>query len=66
MKTKKATEIKNYTPKNDSDELNPELLFNCTATDPLVAIANGQIDPIALAKQGLKNRGLDTNGKWSR
>ncbi|KAA6312991.1 hypothetical protein EZS27_036165 [termite gut metagenome] len=57
----KETNNKIYTPKNDSDELNPELLFNCTATDLLLAIADGKIDPIALAKQTLINRGFYKN-----
>jgi hypothetical protein len=30
----------------------------------LAAIARGDIDAVALARQELDNRGLDTNGKW--
>lgn len=47
-----------------SDELNPELLFNQTYTELLVKIANGEIDAVELAKQQLKNRGLNADGKW--
>jgi hypothetical protein len=53
-----------YTPKNDSDELNPIYLYHLTATDLLVAILKKQIDPVDIASKELKNRGLDENGKW--
>lgn len=55
---------KKYTPKNDSDSLNQDYMFQTTETDLLVAIANGLIDPIELVKKELANRGLDLNGKW--
>lgn len=63
----KAAHMKNesaYQPKDDSDELNPKYLFCTRATDLLVAIVNGQIDPVELARQELKSRGLDNAGKW--
>ena len=53
-----------YIPKNDSDEQNPIYLFHLTATDLLVAILKGQIDPVELARKELRNRGLDETGKW--
>lgn len=56
--------LNTYTPKNDSDELNPIYLYHLTATDLLVAILKKQIDPVELANKELKNRGLDENGKW--
>jgi hypothetical protein len=56
--------METYTPKNDSDDLNPIYLYHLTATDLLVAILKKQIDPIKLASKELKNRGLDENGKW--
>lgn len=59
---KKSTEV--YTPSNDSDELNPEFLFNLTATELLVAIASGKIDAVQRAKQSLASRGIGVNGKW--
>jgi hypothetical protein len=65
-----AFEMKNtnklcaYTPKNDSDDLNPKYLFQGIATDLLVAIVNKQIDTVELANKELQNRGLDENGKW--
>ncbi len=46
------------------DEQNPEMMFNMTHVDLLVKIANGEIDPIALAKKQLEQRGLDTKGNW--
>lgn len=46
------------------DEQNPEMMFNMTHVDLLVKIANGEIDPIALAKKQLQQRGLDTKGNW--
>lgn len=56
--------METYTPKNDSDELNPIYMYHLTATDLLVAIVNNQIDPIELAQNELRNRGLDNTGKW--
>lgn len=56
--------LNTYTPKSDSDELNPIYLYHLTATDLLVAILKKQIDPVELANKELKNRGLDENGKW--
>lgn len=53
-----------YTPKNDSDELNAEFLYNLTHTDLLVAIANGELDAVELAKKALKQRGLNLQGIW--
>ena len=56
--------MKEYIPKNDSDDLNPRYLFQGIATDLLVAIVNNQIDPVELANKELENRGLDTTGNW--
>ena len=47
-----------------SDDQNPRFLFSTTATDLLLAIAGGLIDPVALAQRELANRGLDQNGQW--
>ena len=55
--------MKEYIPKNDSDDLNPKYLYTGIATDLLVAIVNKQIDPVELAFNELRNRGLDTTGK---
>ena len=57
--------MKKYVPKNDSDDLNPRYLYQGIATDLLVAIVNKQIDPVELAIKELRNRGLDTTGKWT-
>lgn len=46
------------------DDLNPQFLFCCIATDLLTKIVNGEIDPRELAWNELRNRGLDMNGKW--
>jgi len=59
-----TNKLTNYTPKNDSDDLNPRYLFQGIATDLLVAIVNKQIDTIEIASKELQNRGLDENGKW--
>lgn len=53
-----------YDDEHVGDYYNPTYLFNCTATDLLVMIVQGAIDPIALAKQQLKNRGLDNTGTY--
>jgi hypothetical protein len=58
------TNNKTYTPKNDSDDLNPAFMFNGIATDLLAAIVNGEINATALAAQELANRGLSPNGVW--
>ncbi|MFO7697898.1 MAG: hypothetical protein R6X16_12185 [Anaerolineae bacterium] len=46
------------------DETNPEYLFSITATSLLLAIADGLIDPVALARRQLADRGLDSDGAW--
>lgn len=46
------------------DELDPAFLYSVTATSLLLAIADGLIDPVALARQTLASRGLDENGQW--
>lgn len=56
--------MKTYIPKNDSDDLNPKYIFQLVATDLLVAILRKQIDPVELARNELRNRGLDMEGKW--
>ncbi len=56
--------MKKYIPKNDSDDLNPRYLYQGIHTDLLVAIVNNQINPVDLANKELRNRGLDTTGKW--
>lgn len=53
-----------YIPKNSSDDLNPNYLFQGVHNDLLVAIVNNQINPVDLANKELRNRGLDTTGKW--
>ena len=42
------------------DDLNPEFLFSLTHSALLVDIAKERIDPVALAKKALANRGIDT------
>lgn len=46
------------------DELNPDFVFQGTATALLLAAVSGMIDPALLARQELANRGLDIDGKW--
>lgn len=46
------------------DETNPEHLFSLTAKSLLLAVADGLIDPVALARQQLAARGLDRDGEW--
>jgi len=46
------------------DVTNPEFLYSTTATALLLAIADGLIDPVALARLQLASRGLDCNGTW--
>ena len=47
-----------------SDDQNPAYIFSLTATDLLLAIAAGLVDPVTLAHEMLANRGLDMNGQW--
>ncbi|MBA4387656.1 MAG: hypothetical protein C0404_06720 [Verrucomicrobia bacterium] len=46
------------------DHENPDYLFSTTSTVLLLAIAAGQIDPVALARRELANRGVDRSGAW--
>ena len=46
------------------DEENPSYLFSCTNTILLTGIVNGHINPREIAWLELRNRGLDSNGKW--
>jgi hypothetical protein len=50
---------------NVSDLQNPTFLFSCIATDLLLAITSGLIDPVQLAHEQLANRGLDADGQWA-
>lgn len=46
------------------NELDEQFLYNLTATELLVKIANGEIDAKKLAEEQLKNRGLNNQGVW--
>ncbi len=46
------------------DSENPDFLFSTTATVLLLAIESGAIDPVALARRELANRGVDRSGSW--
>ncbi len=46
------------------DETNPAFLLATTPPSLLLAIVNGLIDPVQLAREQLANRGLDANGLW--
>lgn len=56
--------MKNYIPADISDQQQPENLFSLTTLNLLGAIVKGEIDPIEIAKQTLKNRGYDEEGFW--
>lgn len=57
MKTKSKPQIE----REELDEaINPEYIFNLTANRLLVQIVRGQIDPVALAKETLASRGVET------
>lgn len=47
-----------------NDASNPELTFSVTSTSLLLAISEGLIDPVHMAKLELANRGLDRDGIW--
>jgi hypothetical protein len=49
---------------NVGDLQNPTFLFSTIATDLLLAITSGLIDPVSLAHEQLANRGLDADGNW--
>lgn len=49
---------------NKSNDQNPKFLFNCTHTELLTAIVNGEIDAKSLAMSELRNRGLNAKGEW--
>lgn len=46
------------------DEFNPEFLFSLTPNLLLISIIKGHVDPVALAKAQLANRGYDLNNQW--
>lgn len=46
------------------DELHPDSLFSTTHSALLIDIAKGRIDPVALAKRTLANRGIDEKRRW--
>lgn len=46
------------------DDTNPQYLYSITTTTLLLAIADGLIDPVRLARSELANRGLDQDGSW--
>lgn len=64
IQPKKRKKVSVYTPSNDSDELNPSFLFSTVNTELLVAIVNGEIDPLEIAKYTLQSRGLNKDGEW--
>ena len=46
------------------DDTNPQYLYSITTTALLLAIADGLIDAVQIARIELANRGLDQNGTW--
>ena len=46
------------------DATNPQFVFQQTNTALLLAVVNGLLDPVALARQQLAARGLDADGEW--
>lgn len=47
-----------------SDEKNPDYIFSLTDTSLLVEAMNDHFDLHELARQTLRNRGLDDDGKF--
>lgn len=64
MKSNKEKKAKEHVPSDDSDELNPQYIFNLTATELLLAIARGNINVVERAKKELANRGMGRDGVW--
>lgn len=50
--------------RNGGDATNPAFLFSGTSKALLLAIANGMIDPVQIAKATLARRGRDADGDW--
>lgn len=48
-----------------SDDKNPVFILSRTNTELLLAIANGELDIVNLAKFELSSRGIGSNGKWA-
>ncbi len=46
------------------DDTNPQFLYATTATTLLMAITDGLIDPVGLARNEMVSRGLDQDGNW--
>ena len=48
----------------ESDDLNPEYVFNMVHTELLLQLADGTLNPQELARKEMANRGLGRNGEW--
>ena len=46
------------------DEVNPDYMFQTTNVELLAKIACGDLDPVALVLRELRNRGLNSEGRW--
>jgi hypothetical protein len=48
----------------ESDDLNPEYLFNTVHTELLLKLATGAVNAQKLACKNMASRGLGRNGEW--
>ncbi len=48
----------------ESDDLNPEYVFNTVHTELLLKLANGAVNAQELARKEMASRGLGLNGEW--
>ena len=48
----------------ESDDLNPEYVFNTVHTELLLKLATGAVNAQELARKQMTSRGLGRNGEW--
>jgi len=48
----------------ESDDLNPEFVFNTVHTELLLKLATGAVNAQELACKNMASRGLGRNGEW--
>jgi len=48
----------------ESDDLNPEYVFNIVHTELLLKLATGAVNAQELARKNMASRGLGCSGKW--
>jgi hypothetical protein len=59
-----GSKLGEYAPESNSDDLKSDFLFSLSRNALLIAICNGQVDPVMLAARELANRGYGLANDW--